>query len=192
MAEVNEEIAQAYFEEVCGYMVRTDYYFKKFKKRPGKKGGAGPADIDLLIYHPDPTSELHKKYVNRFGKKAIVSVSGWHMLPKGSRKKETALGTIDVACKLFSDPQASDVAKGFFGDDAFSKIVVISKLDEKFKDEQKKYAEERYGVNEVIEFKEILNELTEYAQKSGRTWFKESSILQTVFTLDRYGEKESS
>lgn len=54
MVEVNEEIARAYFEEVCGYMVRTGFYFKKVReKRAGKtKGGAGPADIDLLILQP--------------------------------------------------------------------------------------------------------------------------------------------
>ena len=37
MVEVNEEITKAYFEEVCGYLVRTGYHFTKTSpKRNGK------------------------------------------------------------------------------------------------------------------------------------------------------------
>ncbi|MBS7633731.1 hypothetical protein KEJ15_09025 [Candidatus Bathyarchaeota archaeon] len=111
MVEVNEEIARAYFEEVCGYMVRTGFYFKKVReKRAGKtKGGAGPADIDLLILHPNPNSEKYKEFIEKFGKRAMVSVKGWHMEPKRRRSREGARREIDNACKsLFGDTQASE------------------------------------------------------------------------------------
>src|SRR3990170_2675861 len=114
MVEVNEEIAREYFEEVCGYMVRTGFYFKKVgKKREGRtKGGAGPADIDLLILHPNPTSKRYKVFIEKFGKRAIVSVKGWHMQPKRCRSREKARDKIDDACEsLFADSQASEVSK---------------------------------------------------------------------------------
>ena len=69
MAEVNEEIAKAYFEEVRGYLTRQDHYFKKESKKPHKRGGIGPSDIDLLIMHPSEEGI--------YGKRAMVSVKGW-------------------------------------------------------------------------------------------------------------------
>ena len=187
MVEVNEEITRAYFEEVCGYMVRTGYHFtKSSQKRAGKaRGGAGPADIDLLIYHPNPKSELFNDYIKKYGVKAMVSVKGWHMLPKKSRKLETALETIDNACKsTFGDHQASDAARVFFGDSGFNRILVLSRIDNKFPEEQRKYAKTKYQVNSIIEFSDMLRELLSAVQN--RRYFPESQILQTMYTLNEY------
>jgi len=186
-AYFEEEIARAYFEEVCGYMVRTGFQFKKSaKKRPGRtKGGAGPADIDLLISHPNPKSERYQKFVKAYGTKAMISVKGWHMEPKSHRKLKNALNTIDDAAEsLFGDSQASNAAEGFFGNGDFKRILVISRLDEKFKEKQKMHARQYYKIDEIIEFKEMLKALLDSAKK--RKYFPESQILQTIYTLSRY------
>jgi len=187
LVEVNEEIARAYFEEVCGYMVRTGFYFKKMREKRAdkKRGGAGPADIDLLILHPNPASDQNKDLVKNYGTRAMVSVKGWHMEPQYHRSIENAERTIDNACKsLFGDPQASDAAKAFFGGADFKRLLVISRLDEKFKDEQEKYARQKYNVDKIIDFSKILKELLDSIKK--RKYFPESPILQTIYTLSKY------
>ena len=183
---MNEEIAKAYFEEVCGYMVRTGFYFKKVRKqRSGKeKGGAGPADIDLLIMHPNPDSAKYKAFTDRYGAKAMVSVKGWHQEPETHRIAGNALATIDRACSsLFGDPQASKYAKEYFGNDGFRKLLVISRLDTRFKKEQEEHALKRYGAS-VIEFREVICELLERIEH--RTYFPESEILQTIKLMSKY------
>jgi hypothetical protein len=189
LVEVNEEIARAYFEEVCGYMVRTGFYYKKFReKREGKKrGGAGPADIDLLIMHPNPAAKQYMDFVKKYGKRAMVSVKGWHMEPKRRRDLESALEEMDNACSsLFADCQASDSAEAFFGSSDFRKLLVISRLDENFKEKQKEYAKQKYKVEPIIEFQEILEKLMEQARSRARTYFPESPILQTIYTMSKY------
>jgi hypothetical protein len=189
LVEVNEEIARAYFEEVCGYMVRTGFYYKKFrKKRVGKKkGGAGPADIDLLIMHPNPASKHYSGFVKKYGQRSMVSVKGWHMEPKRRRSLQSALEEMDNACSsLFEDRQASDSAKAFFGSSDFKRLLVISRLDEIFKDKQRRYVRQEYGVEQIVEFEEMLEKLMAQARSRKRTYFPESPILQTIYTISKY------
>lgn len=189
MVEVNEEIARAYFREVCGYLVRAGFYYKKFRKRRAgkKKGGAGPADIDLLIMHPNPSSKQYRGFVKNYDQRAMVSVKGWHMEPKRRKSRKNALGEMDNACSsLFADRQASDSAKAFFGSGDFKKLLVISRLDENFKEDQRKYARQKYGVEQIIEFQQMLEKLMAQARSRKRTYFPESPILQTIYTISKY------
>jgi len=187
LVEVNEEITRAYFEEVCGYLVRTGYFLKKTceKRESNRKGGAGPADNDLMILHPNPTSVQYRDYVNKYGERAMISVKGWHMLPKRSRKEATAKRTIDEACvSFFGDPQASDTARDFFGGKRFNRVLVLSRLDENLKEIQKKHAKEKYKVYTIIEFQYILKKLL--SAVTNRSYNPESQIMQTMFTLNKY------
>ncbi|MBS7633730.1 hypothetical protein KEJ15_09020 [Candidatus Bathyarchaeota archaeon] len=72
----------------------------------------------------------------------------------------------------------------FFGCNDFKRILVISRLDEKFKNEQKSYAKQAYNVDEIIEFKQMLEKLLDSIKN--RTYFPESPILQTIYTLSKY------
>jgi len=166
MAEVNEEIARVYFEEL-GYTVRTNLYYKK------KSGlGTGPADIDLLILKPQGKG--------KYGKKAIVSVKGWHSFTFSLRlmKKSGRLFEMFV-------PQSIRRAEDFLGK-GFKRILIVAKTpkDKKEKVLIKKWLAKRMKIDFLLEFSEILSELIK--RTDNKRNYPNSEVQQTIRLLKNY------
>lgn len=170
MRDVNEQIVKAYFEEVYGYVVRTNIYFKK----KGKKGGAGPADIDLVMIHP-------KK--GKFEKRVIVTVKGWQgvKIRKGSisdRKK------FKNEWKIFQKQEVKAADK-FFGKNKYKKILVLPPIKIDDKEYCKELVKKRYDIL-LMDFSDILfklmkNLLGENLEGEKKIWRSfDSEFLQTL------------
>ena len=143
--DVNEQIAKAYFEEVHGYMVKTNHYFKKVRDT-----GSGPADIDLILYHPRE---------GNFGKQAICSVKGWQSQTirlKAIKDKPT----FEENWRIFEDQEISE-GERFFGNKDFAKILILPPIHKSEKKEAKKYCEKEYKI-QLLDFSDILIELIEH------------------------------
>ena len=174
MAEVNEEIAKAYFEEVCGYLTKSDYCFQKTSKRPHKRGGVGPSDIDLLIMHPNEGG--------LYGKRAMVSVKGWHdyILTKYNCK------TKESWTKGF-EKQDLDAAEEFFKTKDFSKILVVPRVEKNNREFIEKYVKTSKGIDCLIDFPFMINEIFKKFKKP--RYYKESEVLQTLAVAYRHNIK---
>ncbi|MBI2140294.1 hypothetical protein HYU14_05190 [Candidatus Woesearchaeota archaeon] len=168
--EVNEQIIKAYFEEVHKYVVRTNLYFKK----RGKKGGAGPADIDLVMIHP-------KK--GKYGKNVIVTVKGW----QGAtirRKDIQNRNTFEKKWKIFQK-QELKAADKFFGKNNYKKILILPPIKINDKVYCKKRINKEYKTI-LMDFPDILFELMDYLSGNnperkkliGRSF--DSEFLQTL------------
>jgi hypothetical protein len=171
MAEVNEEIARVYFEEVCGYTAKSDFYFKKKSEKAHKRGGVGGSDIDLLLLHPNE---------GIYGKKAMVSVKGWHnyvLTLKGCKNNPNwtkGFGKQDL-----------DAAESFFNAKDFNKILVVPRVKEPEKELIEEYVKKTKGIDYVLGFPFMLNELFKKFEQSSR-YYKESETLQTLAVTYRY------
>jgi len=171
MAEVNEEIAKAYFEEICRYFVETDHYFKKSSKKAHKRGGTGPSDIDLLLLHP--TEGI-------YGKRAMVSVKGWHgyVLNSENCKK-------NYKWMHGFEKQDLDAAEDRFKSKDFSKILVVPRINEEEREEVERYAKECKGIDYIITFPFMLKEIFDKIGDSSR-YYKESEVLHTLTVSYRH------
>lgn len=147
--DVNEQIAKAYFEEVHGYMVKTNHYFKKVRDR-----GSGPSDIDLILHHPKDGA---------FGKNAICSVKGWqsHTISLKTIKNKS---NFEEKWRIFEDQEIS-AGKEFFGNNDFNKILVLPPIYKSEKKDAIIYCKEEYKI-QLLNFSDILIELIEYLSKS--------------------------
>ncbi|MCD6115127.1 hypothetical protein J7J74_02480 [bacterium] len=165
--DVNEQIAKAYFEEVCSYVVKTNHYFKK----KGKRGGAGPADIDLILIHP-------QKGYKEYGKYAICTVKGWQSY-KVSINDIKNQKKFEEEWKIF-EKQELEAAKRFFGVDKFSKILILPPINSKHKKEAINYCKKRYNII-LLDFSDVLFELIEYLSKDNRMYRSfQTESLQTL------------
>ena len=175
MAEVNEEIAKAYFEEVCGYMIKQDHYFKKTSQKSHARGGVGPSDIDLLIMHP--------RDEGIYGIRAMVSVKGWH----GYCLTEKNCQNNEKWTKGF-EKQDLNAAESFFGTKDFNKILVVPRVDEKERAFIEQYVKRNKGIDYLLGFPFMLNELSKKIEQSSR-YYKESESLQTLAVSHKYSIK---
>ncbi|MEW6070109.1 MAG: hypothetical protein AB1485_05780 [Candidatus Thermoplasmatota archaeon] len=167
MPDVNEEIVRRYFE-LKGYFVQTDVLYFIPKRQTGKKS-SGYGDIDLIVSNP------------KTGDKAIVGVSGWHT------ERITPSYVEDWGGRLFSfvSPLALKKAAQVLGTQDFRKILVVSRLGSK-ESSKKTFSEKakKMGVDEVIEFPEILKELIKLIETKPSY---DSEVLQTLRLLKIYG-----
>ncbi len=171
MADVNEEIVKAYYE-AQGYIVKTNHYYVKRKFTDGKKIGQGPADIDLIIIHPQTND------------KAIISVKGWHndVVRKSNIKnwKEKSY------MKLKIDEQTVEAGKEFFGDNNFRKLLVLSCIDKKDYQELRDDLKDFYKYDEVLHFPTLLHDLVEgnknknILKVNDYKHYRDSEFLQTL------------
>lgn len=162
--DVNEQIAKAYFEEVYGYIVKTNHYFKKVRAK-----GSGPSDIDLILHHPKD---------GLFGKNAICSVKGWqsHTIRLKTIKNKSKF---EEKWRIFEDQEIS-AGKKFFGDNAFEKILILPPIYRSEKKDAIEYCKEEYNIR-LLNFADILIELIEHLSKQenlNRAYDSES--LQTL------------
>ncbi|MEM2956465.1 MAG: hypothetical protein QW041_02755 [Candidatus Pacearchaeota archaeon] len=165
MAEVNEEIAKAYFEEVCGYFVKTNLYFKKESEKPHKRGGVGASDIDLLLLHPTD---------GKYGKRAMVSVKGWHEYVLNLKNCKN-----NYKWMHGFEKQDLKAVENFFGTKEFNKILVVPRVNEKERWIIEQYGKQNKGIDYIISFPFMLNELFNKFKQSSR-YYKESEVLQTL------------
>jgi|GEM_PF-6159289 len=162
--DVNEQIAKVYFEELYGYVVKTNHYFKK----RGKKG-AGPADIDLILVHPKN---------GKYGKKAICSVKGWQSY-KITLKSIKNRQLFEKEWKI-SDWQELAAAERFFGSKYFNKILILPPIERKNKKKAIEYCKRKYGIV-LLDFSDVLFELIEYLSQENRMYRSfEAESLQTL------------
>ena len=176
MAEVNEEIAKAYFEEVCGYFIKTDLYFKKTSKKEHKRGGVGPSDIDLMLLHPQDNGI--------YGKRAMVSVKGWH----GYVLNSTNCKNNQKWMHGF-EKQDLDAAENCFKTKEFSKILVVPRVNEDERPLVEQYAKKYKGIDHILGFPFMLEKLFKTFEQSSR-YYKESEVLQTLAVAYRYSIKD--
>ena len=146
MPDANESIVAKYFE-LNDYLVKTNLKYTIIHR-----GISGESDIDLVIYNPENND------------RAIVEVKGWHTIaitPSILKSRDRYLGTLFY----FVREEALEAARKFFKSNDFRKILVISKLGEKSKEETIKIAKEK-GIDEILEFKDILNFVIEKTQEN--------------------------
>ena len=166
LTDVNEEIVSQYFE-LKGYFVQTDVLYLKPKEKTGKKS-SGYGDIDLIVTNP------------KTGDKAVVGVTGWHT------ERITPSYVKDWGDRLFSfvSPLALKKAAQVLGTQKFRKILVVSRLGSKESSKRAftQKAKEK-GVDEIIEFPEILRELIKFIKTEPSY---DSEVLQTLRLLKIY------
>ena len=166
MVDVNEEIVRKYFE-LQGYFVQADVPYFKPKEKTGKKS-SGYGDIDLIVTNP------------KTGDRAIVGVSGWH------RERITPSYVEGWGGRIFDfvGRLALEKAAEVLGTREFRKILVVSRLGAR-KDSREKFVEKarKMGVDEVIEFPKILEELIGMIER-GPSY--DSEVLQTLRLLKVY------
>lgn len=161
---VNEEIAKSYFEEVHGYIVKTNHYFKKIREK-----GTGPSDIDLVLVHP--TS-------GKFGKRAICSVKGWqsYKIPKKDIFDEEVFRE---DWNIF-EKQETDEGGKIFNSKNFSKILILPPIKTEDKNECIEFCKKKYGII-LLDFSDILFELIEHMSEKDRVHRSyDSESLQTL------------
>lgn len=95
------------------------------------------SEIDLAIHNPET------------GDKAIVDVKGWHA-------EVFYLSHFSSEILDFPNPKALKRAEEFFKDKNFRKILVVSKISKRQKEECLDAAK-KTGIDEVIEFKSVLD-----------------------------------
>lgn len=136
MSDVNEELVRRYYE-LHGYFVRSNVRYRFATDK-----GAGWSDIDLCVLHP----------VTRDA--AIVEVKGWHT-------ERVSPSYLRAWPRLFHfvRSEATEAATKLFGHSDFRRVLVLSRLGSKGRDEILAYAAER-GVT-ILEFPEVLNYLIE-------------------------------
>ncbi|MBR9676619.1 hypothetical protein GOV04_00570 [Candidatus Woesearchaeota archaeon] len=169
--DVNEKIAEAYFENIHGYVVNTNHYFKK----SGDGGGAGPADIDLIMIHP-------KK--GKYGKYAIATVKGWQSATTTLKQLKNK-DKFEREWKIFQKDELKE-AKKFFGHNNFSKIMVMPPIKPEEREECKHFVEKKYDYI-LIDFPEMIKELLTWLNSKsevtkGENWERayESEFMQTL------------
>ncbi|MDD5473993.1 MAG: hypothetical protein PHU34_07570 [Candidatus Methanoperedens sp.] len=161
MTDVNEEFVRIYFE-MKGYLVHTN-----LKYTITKKNIPSESDIDMAIYNLKNDD------------KAIVEVKGWHS------ENCTLSYFEDYNDRIYNfiRPEAIQEASKFFKTDKFRKILVISKLGPKRKDECKKIVNQM-GIDELIEFNEILKFVIDRVESNKH--YRDSEFLQTIRLLKAY------
>jgi len=165
--DVNEQIAKAFFEEVHSYLVKTNHYFKKIRKK-----GVGPSDIDLVLrYSKDNEQGI-------FGKKAICSVKGWQSFKiKLTDIKDEKKFKKDW--KIFEEDELK-AAEYFFGDNNFNKVLILPPIDRNEIEDAKKYCMNKYGII-LLDFSEVLIDLLRYlASNNNVNRSYDLEVLQTL------------
>jgi hypothetical protein len=166
--DVNEQIAKAYFEEVHGYIVKTNHYFKKVRKK-----GTGPSDIDLILRHP-----VDKGKKGPFGKRAICSVKGW----QSHRTKLTEIKSKEIFKKRWKVFERDELkaADKFFESKNYTKILLVPPLNRESIIKAKEFCLKSYGIV-LLDFSEVLFSLLKHlatGRNSRRAYDLE--VLQTL------------
>jgi hypothetical protein len=141
-------------------------YFKP-KGWTGKKS-SGYGDIDLIVMNP------------KTGDKAIVGVSGWHT------ERITPSYVEGWGGRLFSFVSSLALSKAakVLGTRRFRKILVVSRLGSK-ESSRRMFIEQAksIGVDEILEFPEILKELLRLVKTEPSY---DSEVLQILRLLKIY------
>lgn len=165
MTDVNEEIVRTYFE-LKGYIVSSTLKYTIHKI------SSGESDIDLAVYNL------------KTGEQAIVEVKGWHTenFTKSFFEEDDPER---YANRIFHfvRKEALEKAEEFFKSDNFKKILVVSKLGPKQREECLEITRSR-GVDEVLEFDEILKFVIEKVEPNKN--YPDSMFLHTVRLLKYY------
>ena len=142
MIDANEEIVRRWLE-LRGYLVRTNVPY-----RYATTQGAGWSDVDLCGLNPQTDDAV------------AVEVKGWHTesITPGYLHA-SAPGRRDYRSSLFNftRPEASAAIAEVFSRQDFRRILVVSRIGPRGREEVLSHARER-GV-EMIEFHAVLEEL---------------------------------
>ena len=164
--DVNESIVRLYFES-RGFLVRTNVQFFKPKEKTGKQS-SGYGDLDLVIMNPHT------------GEKAVVGVSAWHT----ERITPSYIDEWGHRIFNFVDDLALQKATEIFGTSDLKKILVVSRLGARPESRQTfiKKAHKK-GVDEILEFPEILRDLVDYVKVKPSY---DNEVLQIIRLLKIY------
>jgi len=179
MSDISLQLVKEYFE-MCGFYVYTNC-----KHQLQKADASGRDYIDLFVINPEPKGRPTSKRLSltaddlRAIPRAVVDVKGWHT----ERFSPSLLGKQGVLS--FVSPASLRFARKVFGDGAFYKILVISKLPASAELCRVLAAKLREGgVDYVLEFPRILTELTAYVKVNYN--YTRSDVLQLLRLLRQY------
>ena len=160
VSDPNEELVRRWLE-LRGFFVRTNlpYYLPSVK-------GAGWSDVDICAIHPHTGDAL------------AVEVKGWHT-------GNTTLSTLaDPSHYYFARPEASAAIEALFGHSNYRRILVVGRIGPKLNPgEALQYVQSR-GVDEIVEFPTILDELVSLTPKSRSAG---SDLEHAIRVLKVYG-----
>lgn len=177
MADVDLQLVREFFE-LNRFQVTT--HWRQHDTQAHPEGGqqlfvenAQPADgreLDVVL-HPSDLASIQY---------AVVEVRAWHT----DRFYASVIDANPIVTQ-FAEPWALAPARDFFGTDQFATILVVSELPRT--PEQRNQAVQRLagtGVNHLIEFPAILNDLAQRVVLSGT--YTGSPTLQFIQLLKRY------
>ncbi len=179
MSDVNEEIVKLYFEN-NEFLIRTNikYYIK------GEKNVGGDSDIDILAYNLNP-DKMHppKNFVLvttdlKGIEYAAIEVKGWHaenFSPSVIKNNERIF--------YITRKEADEKIKETIRTANYKKILVISSLGDKKEESIQLF--QNGGIDHIIEFDEILNDLIEHTEVNKNY---SSEALQMIRLLKAYGK----
>jgi hypothetical protein len=161
VSDVNEDIVRLYFE-LNGYMVQSNLKYMIH---------TGESDIDLAIMREKPAD------------RAIVEVKGWHT----ERFTLTYVmnDTKSDSCPpfYFTRPEALTVARKFFNNKPFRRILVVPSISERQKDKILTICRKHKVV--LLLFPDILKDIISKTKMNKN--YKESEFQQAVRLMKLYG-----
>jgi len=180
MAEVNEEIARLFFEDL-GFFVRTNIPYRI----TGGKGGVGNSDIDLLAINSaapkmNEISEfiLTPELIQQIPA-ASIEVKGWH-------NHSFSQSVINEFPRIFhfTRREAVETAASVVGNHNFKKILVLSRLPKTTQKRAQSIEILRAGgIDHVVEFRVIMEHLSTLAVRNKHY---ASEVMQTLRLVATY------